>query len=331
MESDFSPQGSVQPMSVGNIVNAGLQLYRSHFQQYFQVALMATLWILLPLALAIPIILFFAVVQNYYALLALIIPAWIVLFVYCLAKYMADSAAISRLAFGELTQQLETSEQAKRFTNSRKWWFWVVTLLVSLIYSGISLGFYIVLFVLLALAFVVAGGGDFQFGVSTPEAFLQDISANPAFWGVAVIGFLALIIAFLVLFSWFSARLSVAEIPLAIESETSATRSVGRSWNLTRKNAWRVFAVLLITALITIPLQVLIQIISSLVDRIIATLLPAESAGYTALSLVMNYIFSLAISVLLVPLWQTIKAVIYYDLRNRREGLGLHLRDQTDR
>jgi hypothetical protein len=28
-----------------------------------------------------------------------------------------------------------------------------------------------------------------------------------------------------------------------------------------------------------------------------------------------------------MPFWQSIKAVIYYDLRSRREGLGLQLRD----
>jgi hypothetical protein len=30
---------------------------------------------------------------------------------------------------------------------------------------------------------------------------------------------------------------------------------------------------------------------------------------------------------LIVPFWQTVKAVVYYDLRSRREGLGLQLRD----
>jgi hypothetical protein len=29
----------------------------------------------------------------------------------------------------------------------------------------------------------------------------------------------------------------------------------------------------------------------------------------------------------MMPFWQAIKAVIYYDIRNRREGLGLQVRD----
>jgi hypothetical protein len=33
---------------------------------------------------------------------------------------------------------------------------------------------------------------------------------------------------------------------------------------------------------------------------------------------------------LLIPFWQSIKAVIYYDLLTRKEGLGLELRETTD-
>ncbi|MEH2455538.1 hypothetical protein [Nostoc sp.] len=34
------------------------------------------------------------------------------------------------------------------------------------------------------------------------------------------------------------------------------------------------------------------------------------------------------VSAVILPFWQAIKAVIYYDLRSRREGLGLKLRDR---
>ncbi|BAZ86107.1 hypothetical protein NIES806_23170 [Dolichospermum compactum NIES-806] len=40
------------------------------------------------------------------------------------------------------------------------------------------------------------------------------------------------------------------------------------------------------------------------------------------------YLLSLLIGgTFVMPFWQSIKAVIYYDLRSRREGLGLQLRD----
>ncbi|HEY9639876.1 MAG TPA: glycerophosphoryl diester phosphodiesterase membrane domain-containing protein [Coleofasciculaceae cyanobacterium] len=334
MDSNSNPQGSVQPLlqplSVGNAVSAGLRLYSSHFQQYITVALVATLWILLPLVLAGVIILLFTTTQNYYGLLALIIPAWIALLLYCIARYMADSAAIARLAFGELTQQPETSQQARRFTRSRMWWFWLVALLMSLIYGGIAVIFYILLVVLVVFT-VGAMGGLALFQSGTPEVVVEQIFTNPSFVITFGLGFLALLLIFITLFSWFGARFAVAEIPLAIEAEGDATQSIGRSWQLTQKSAWRVFLILFITGLITIPLQFLVQMVNGAVGAVLAALMPPETPSTVLLSTVVNYILSFTISILILPLWQTIKAVIYYDLRSRREGLGLQLRNPIDR
>jgi hypothetical protein len=52
----------------------------------------------------------------------------------------------------------------------------------------------------------------------------------------------------------------------------------------------------------------------------------------SSLAAILMFLLILALSFLsgavIVPFWQTIKAVIYYDLRSRREGLGLKLRDR---
>jgi Ca2+/Na+ antiporter len=39
-------------------------------------------------------------------------------------------------------------------------------------------------------------------------------------------------------------------------------------------------------------------------------------------------LLALVLGSLIIPFWQSIKAVIYYDLRSRREGMGLELRDR---
>jgi Membrane domain of glycerophosphoryl diester phosphodiesterase len=330
MDSNSNPQGSIQPLSVGNAVSAGLRLYSSHFQQYITVALIATLWILLPLVIAGAMILFFATAQNYYALLALLIPAWIALFLYCIARYMADSTAITRLAFGELTQQPETSQQSRRFTRSRMWWFWLVALLMTLLFSGLAVIFYILLMVLVGVTLGSMGGLALLESGSS-EAIAEKIFTNPTFLITVGLGFLVMLIIFITVCSWFSARFAVAEVPLAIEPDVDATRSIGRSWQLTQKNAWRVFLILFITGLITIPLQFLVQIVNGAVSAVIAALMPPEAPSAFLLSTVVNYILSFAIGIFILPLWQTIKAVIYYDLRSRREGLGLQLRDPGDR
>jgi hypothetical protein len=45
---------------------------------------------------------------------------------------------------------------------------------------------------------------------------------------------------------------------------------------------------------------------------------------------VINLLLTIPLGALLIPFWQSIKAVIYYDLLTRKEGLGLELRDLTD-
>jgi hypothetical protein len=60
-------------------------------------------------------------------------------------------------------------------------------------------------------------------------------------------------------------------------------------------------------------------------------MVPQESAPAAALqvlTLLLIYMMSFALGIALLPLWQTVKAAIYFDLRNRREGLGLELRDR---
>lgn len=317
------PDNTLPPLTMGNVISAGIQLYRSHFSQYFRIALTATLWALLPLLVIIPIVLFFATVQSYFNTLGLIIPAFIVLFFYTTAKYLAASAAIARLAFGDLTHQPETPQQATRYANARTWRFWLVSFLVSLLFFGVFLGLYILAGIIIGVFFASTGGMSM---LLNPD--LTQVGANPTPFLVAGLLVLVFIIVFLVFALWLSARLTIAELPLAIEPEVSgASKSIGRSWELTQKNAWRIASILFVTSLITLPLQLLIWAASSLFDGIIGAAFPPESVTFQLLSFLINVAFGLIGSIVLLPLWQSIKAVIYSDLRRRREGMGLQLRD----
>jgi hypothetical protein len=64
MASPSNSSSFVQPLSVGNVVSAGFQLYSTHAKQYLTIALFATLWILLPFAAVIPVVLLFLSAQN---------------------------------------------------------------------------------------------------------------------------------------------------------------------------------------------------------------------------------------------------------------------------
>ncbi|MBF2001429.1 MAG: glycerophosphoryl diester phosphodiesterase membrane domain-containing protein [Synechococcales cyanobacterium M58_A2018_015] len=324
MALSSDPQGSIRPLSAGNVVSAGLRLYSSHFSQYFGVAVVATLWILLPIVLLALLVGFFVVVRDYDGLLGLLVPAWIVLLLYCSGKYLAGSAAISRLAYGELIHHPESTRDANRYTQSRLWGFVAIGLLLGLLYTAVALGFYFVVAVV-AIALLIALGG---FAALQGGSFEQALANDPLVAASLVLLVLAVIVCAILLFSWLSARVAVAELPLAIESEIGASRSIGRSWELTQKHAWRIVLILFITFLITLPLQILAQIISSLLQAALTVTIPPDSALFTGVTLLISYIIGLASGVFLLPLWQAIKAVIYYDLRSRREGLDLQLRDR---
>ena len=181
-------------------------------------------------------------------------------------------------------------------------WIWV-----ALIAFGLVLGFYLVAG-LIGFAAFSAGSG-----------FIGGLL-------LLVIGLVATAGGF-----WLSARLFAAEVPLAIEPQMMALQSVQRFWSLTKGNVWRVFVVLLITFLITLPISLIAQFISIIPQGLVLGLLrdnPEALAIGNALSSLISFAISVLFSVLVLPLWQIIKAAVYYDLRTRQEGFGLNLRDR---
>jgi hypothetical protein len=320
-----SRSSPVEPLSVGNIVSSGFQLYREKFNEYLPIALAAVGWSLLPILGLIVLGLIVAVIMGAsqqpaagagIGIFGLV--AMIVLAVFCSAKSLANSALITRLAFGALTNESEALTDARRFVNSRKWSFFATQLWVGLIASGAVLGFYVVAGLLGFILFVVFGG-------------LSGGSPNP---GLMIIGgalMVLMVVVAIAAFFWLSARLFGAEVPLAIEPQILPLQSVKRFWSLTKGNVWRVFVVSLITVTITLPLYFIAQFISIIPQGLVLALVrdnPDALAIGNALSSLISYAIGLLLTVVVLPLWQIIKAAVYYDLRTRREGLGLTLRDR---
>ncbi|NJN87668.1 MAG: DUF975 domain-containing protein [Leptolyngbyaceae cyanobacterium SL_7_1] len=315
-----------QPLSVGDVVSASIRLYRSHFKSYLGIAAMAVLWVLIPLVTLIPIV--FLMVgaidgeQSFNPLIPLLLAAWLVFLLYGLAQYLANSALISRLVFGELAEQPESVATARRYTQTRRWNFLWLSVLLGFLLTAVFLGFYLLIILLFLLSAIVIGGGA-AFGV--PTAGIN----NPILF--ALLGLLAVVLFFVMVgvLCWISARLAVSEVPLAVEDGVRAAASIRRSWKLSQKNALRILLVLLVAFLITLPLQAIVQIGVLAIQTVLGAQLEQTSPLYTSLSVLLGYILSFAVSIVIIPFWQAIKAVIYYDLRSRREGLGLALRDRT--
>lgn len=320
-----SRSSPIEPLSIGNIVSSGFQLYREKFQDYLPIALAAVGWSLLPILGLIVLGLLVAAIAGASqqpaagaGLGVLGFVAIIVLAVFCSAKSLANSALITRLAFGELTNEPEALTDARRFTNSRKWSFFATQLWVGLISAGLVLGVYLIA-ALIGFALFVAVGGT---GGGSP---------NPGLMIIGGLLLLLIVVVAIAAFFWLSARLFAAEVPLAIESQMLPLQSIKRFWSLTKGNIWRVFLVLLITFTITLPLYVIAQFISIIPQGLVLALLrdnPEVLAIGNALSSLISYAIGLLLSVVVLPLWQIIKAAVYYDLRTRQEGFGLKLRDR---
>ena len=112
---------------------------------------------------------------------------------------------------------------------------------------------------------------------------------------------------------------------MTVANNADSAGSIGRSWSLTKGSVFRIQLIVFIAFLITIPVSGAIQIATTIL-QVIAAAVADSNASFLA-PILMIFVFALAIGsgALLVPFWQAIKAVIYYDLRVRKEGFGISL------
>ncbi|PMB01052.1 DUF975 domain-containing protein [Fischerella thermalis CCMEE 5268] len=280
MSYNLGSPSPIEPLSLGNVITAGIRIYRSHLKDYFLLALKAYVWLLVP--------------------------------IYGWAKFYALSALISRLTFAELVNQPESISSGQRFVNSRIWQFLINMLLMLLVGMGILIGVVIVFAIFGVLSAVLVGGLNQQANIGV----------------YLILGLLAFVVGILALVAvlWISTRFYLVEVPLAIEDNVDGTSTIARSWELTKGYVWRIILISFVAFLITLPIQIVVQIVSTIVQLIFTPLLE-QNSGFGLLFAVIILALSFASGAVVLPFWQAIKAVIYYDLRSRREGLGLKLRD----
>ena len=242
---------------------------------------------------------------------------WLFIPIYGWAKFYALSSLISRLAFGELVNQPETVSSGERFVNSRLWQFLLTMILMFFIGLGAGIGFIIITSLILAIPSRLLGG------------FQSDNSTNMIIF--ILIGIIVYIAA-LIGIAWFFTRFYLVDIPLAVEENIDSSSTIGRSWELTKGHVGRIMLIsfisfLIISFLIVVPLQIIVQIVIRIIQGLMAAMLRENNPLFYLLYFIIVMGLSFSSGALIVPFWQTVKAVVYYDLRSRREGLGLQLRD----
>jgi hypothetical protein len=289
MSYNLGSPSPIQPLSLGNVVTAGLRLYRSHLKSYLGLSAIAYLWVFVP--------------------------------VYGWAKLTANLALISRLAFGELVNQPEPINNGRAFVNRRLWQFLAMSLLMFVISIGLVMAFFIPIFIIIGLIAALAG---ISLSGGTAGA-----AANPAVFVVLGLLMLIFIPLFIVALLWIQARFFLVEVPLGVEDFCDATSTIGRSWDLTKGQVWRIIAIIIVAYLITLPITIPFAIVDIIIQASVDNLSTGDvvNSGLVFLLAIFRLVINLLSAIIVVPFWQTIKAVVYYDLRSRREGLGLKLRN----
>lgn len=312
-----SGRGSpTQTLSTGNIVSIALQLYRANGSAYFLTSLLANLWLFLMSiglffgVLILFVIAFMVIVRNrtdsflemllgniglilFFTVIGLLVVTPCLLF--ALGRFTASGGFLSRQMFRVLQQQEEAIATARQQIFPRVWRF-----VRGILWSGLAL----------TLTYIVLGLVGFvgYLGITPWILTLADLKVSDELsflLGVlAVIGGLILILLFLLAISYVAARLLLVDVVLALEDQVTALDSLVRSWQLTRGQVWRTLTVLFIGSMILTPAMIL----SSLANAI--SVIPVTG---------------LVFNVLALPFWQAIKAVLYYDLRSRNEGMTFDL------
>jgi hypothetical protein len=340
----MNPTQLIRPLNIGNVVSAGFRLFNDNRKTYLLVGLRAVLWstlLLVCFAAAIGLLLggSLSLAANStggvgdpatggillllgFLLMMLCIP----LALFCSAKVIYNETLIAANAYGHLTQQPELMPITHQRLKRKTWTFWVVRFLVGLIMGVISVPFSIL------QQFAPALG-----------AFAGDSQTVGLIFGLVFFGLL--VVQYGLQF-WLSIRLLLPELVLAIEEDVQNTSSIPRSWNLTQSNTLRIGLTLLVAFLVTCPLYAL-AIIPAIILAV--ALLPMSMwSGLAAssstespptelllqlfvglgIAFLVYMVLALLVQIIVLPFWQTIKAAIYYDLRSRREGMGLSLDDR---
>lgn len=318
MDSSATPGSQLGPLNPGDVVSAAIKLYRDRFKAFFQLALLATLWfvggiLVLVLAIAILAGLLGAIGGEILAILGGFIGFLLGMaaLVYGSAKYYMISSVIGRLSFQDLIHHPETSLDARRQVAPKLAQFLLLGILLGLAYLGAYL--------VAALLALIAGGSVGFLSAGIFSALINTTAGNVI--GI-VLGSILGLGLLLVALIWIASKLFIADVVLAIEPHREAPESIGRSWTLTNAAIWRIQIVFLATFMIQLP----ILSVTNYIPSILLGVLPLGPVAY-GIIYTLSLVLSLLGSIFVLPLWQAVKGVLYYDLRSRREGLDLELRN----
>ncbi|PYI69272.1 hypothetical protein CVV68_02370 [Arthrobacter livingstonensis] len=151
--------------------------------------------------------------------------------------------------------------------------------------------------------------------------------------GLAALGFgLLLSLPFLAAGIWVGVKVMLAPASIVVE-DIGVFAAIKRSWQLTRQNWWRTFGIAALAAIIA---SVIGGIITTPVTLLLGLLLPVMSPnpdqlmGTTALATVISSLIGALVGAVTVAFQTGVMALIYVDLRMRRDGFDVTLLKESE-
>lgn len=297
-----SIRASVPSLTMGNIITIGFQVFRLNFNDHFVRSLLSNLWLWLAIVGGAVVFIiamgssiavigsggYFNTVAGTFGIVfgaALALP----LVLFTGARLSAVSGLMTRMGFNTLRKRVEPDELFRQTILRRLWAYlvaWILFYLLLLLVYGWLFGIAFYLFVLIS---------------PTWQAFQSQIT-DSQLRGTFVLGTIALgliyILGAVMVGYYLAARLWFFDAVLAIEDRYSALTSLLRSWELTRGKGWSIVTITFTVNLITLPILLLATTINIFVPFV-----------------------SLIAGVIMLPLWQAVKAVNFYELATAKTGI----------
>jgi len=147
--------------------------------------------------------------------------------------------------------------------------------------------------------------------------------------GITLVGILILVVAGAIVGSYLYIKFSVAPPAMVLEN-LGVFASIGRSWSLTRGNFWRLFGINILTNII---ISMVTGVFSDVVvllgtfSTVVASSSTNDFMGALSITFIISMVMT-AISLLItLPFSSSVNALLYIDLRMRKEGLDVELRN----
>ncbi|WP_251045213.1 hypothetical protein [Arthrobacter sp. ISL-5] len=178
---------------------------------------------------------------------------------------------------------------------------------------------------LVRMAGIVAAAGLLAMSLFAAVAILLVSTAGPLSFAIVF----PLGLAFLAAFMWVAVKLTVAPAAIVIE-ELGALDGIRRSWSITRGNWWRIFGIILVVSLLVgVIAQIVLIPVSVLSGLFTGVVAPHDAAGQAATMGVAVAAATALVSAVAGAVgfaFQTsVMALLYMDLRMRRDGLDIAL------